>query len=73
MLKKFALQEIKKSKYFYVDFMVYDCIPITIKITRKEFKNLVLRFKDNDIISCYTMSLNNENGIALFYVVTINY
>lgn len=73
MKKKFVLDEIKKAKYFYLDFYVYDSIPLTIKITKKQFKNLVARFKDDDILPVDTMVTSENRDLVLFFIIKINY
>lgn len=73
MKKKFVLQEIEKAKYFYIDFLVYDSIPLTIKITKKQFKNLVARFKDDDILPVDTMVTSENRDLVLFFIIKINY
>lgn len=73
MKKKFVLQEIEKAKYFYIDFLVYDSIPLTVKITKKQFKNLVSRFNDNDIIPTDSMLSKDHKELYLFFIIKINY
>jgi len=73
MKKKLALQEIEKAKNFYLHFSIYDVTPLLIKVNKKKFKNLVCRFKDEDIIDLYTMLYLPDNELSIFFVSKINY
>lgn len=73
MKKKLALEEIEKAKNFYLHFSIYDVNPLLIKVNKKNFKNLVRRFKDEDIIDLYTMIYLPDNELSIFFVSKINY
>ena len=72
MKKKYVLEEIEKAKFFYIDFLIYDNIPLSIKISKKKFKNLVSRFNNNDVIPVDTMITKDYKHLVLFFINRIN-
>lgn len=73
MKKDVALAKIEKAKYFYIDILISDNIPLSIKVNKKKLKNLVARFKSEDDINMYTMYMTKDFEASIFFVITINY
>lgn len=70
MKKKLALLELEKAVSFYIDFLIYESTPLSIKTTKKKLKNLISRFNDNDLIPIDTSMLNNN--LSIFFVIRNN-
>jgi len=73
MKKDIALGKIEGAKYFYIEFLIRENNPLTIKVNRKTLKNLVARFNPEDTINMYTMYMTKDYQASVFFVITINY
>jgi hypothetical protein len=73
MKKDIALGKIEAAKYFYIEFLIRENNPLTIKVNRKTLKNLVARFNPEDTINMYTVYITKDFQASVFFVITINY